>query len=505
MLLKQSDTSRVVPFMLVQGDHTTAATGLTPTVTLSKNGGAFGAAAGAVAEVSAGWYKLTPTSADTGTLGPLALHVVSQLANATTAPTNATATTGGNIPVLTAYVTGYTWVTAAGETAVSTASSTFTTTGTTSTLTITAPSLPTGATGVNWYVGANSGAMVKQGFSTTNSILLTTVLTGTPAAPSTNTANLCDPLDFQCEVVAFDPSNATNLGLSGLPTASPNAAGGLPTFGTGAGQINPDGSGNVGLKASGIDLSQLSATLKTLLLRGYLTVTGSTTGPVVADVYFTAGIYNNGTTSVVYYQSTVLGTAVYVWTDGTFWYMTTTQPGVTLPAGYFKTASGARADGSTVSGGVVTPGVYTLQGTATGTPAVVAHGNSVLSGFQPDNPILGDTAGTTTLLTRIPGTVQPQTGDSYARLGIPAGASHAADIATANAALVLANGMLGVNQAVTNYTTVDSTHSTYDLCIYDTAPHATLNDGVTGLIHKLHITQGNNGTITNAQIVTLIS
>lgn len=40
-----------------------------------------------------------------------------------------------------------------------------------------------------------------------------------------------------------------------------------------------------------------------------------------------------------------------------------------------------------------------------------------------------DTSGTTTLLTRIPGTVAAQTGDSYARLGSPAGASHAADIA----------------------------------------------------------------------------
>ena len=40
-----------------------------------------------------------------------------------------------------------------------------------------------------------------------------------------------------------------------------------------------------------------------------------------------------------------------------------------------------------------------------------------------------DTAGTTTLLTRIPGIVQPQTGDSFARLGAPAGASIAADLA----------------------------------------------------------------------------
>lgn len=40
-----------------------------------------------------------------------------------------------------------------------------------------------------------------------------------------------------------------------------------------------------------------------------------------------------------------------------------------------------------------------------------------------------DTPGTTTLLTRIPGTIQPQTGDAYARLGAPAGVSVSADIA----------------------------------------------------------------------------
>ncbi len=46
-------------------------TGLTLAVTLSKNGAAFGAAAGTVTETAGGNYYLTPTSADTGTLGPL--------------------------------------------------------------------------------------------------------------------------------------------------------------------------------------------------------------------------------------------------------------------------------------------------------------------------------------------------------------------------------------------------------------------------------------------------
>jgi hypothetical protein len=47
----------------------------------------------------------------------------------------------------------------------------------------------------------------------------------------------------------------------------------------------------------------------------------------------------------------------------------------------------------------------------------------------------GDTPGTTTLLVRIPGTVQPQTGDAYARLGAPASVSVSADIAAVNSSL----------------------------------------------------------------------
>lgn len=74
-MITQNDTSPIDFFMADSADPTgdTPKTGLTPTVTLSKNGGAFGAAAGTVAEISNGWYRLTPTSGDTGTLGDLAM------------------------------------------------------------------------------------------------------------------------------------------------------------------------------------------------------------------------------------------------------------------------------------------------------------------------------------------------------------------------------------------------------------------------------------------------
>jgi hypothetical protein len=68
-------TSRtMVFFMALSADGKTGATGKTVTATLSKNGAAFAAPQGSVAEISSGWYKLTPGVGDTGTLGPLALH-----------------------------------------------------------------------------------------------------------------------------------------------------------------------------------------------------------------------------------------------------------------------------------------------------------------------------------------------------------------------------------------------------------------------------------------------
>ncbi len=75
MKIQQSTTAYKIPFFMTQSaDHVTGLTGASPTVTLSKNGGAFGAAAGAVTEISSGWYAVAGNSTDNNTLGPLALH-----------------------------------------------------------------------------------------------------------------------------------------------------------------------------------------------------------------------------------------------------------------------------------------------------------------------------------------------------------------------------------------------------------------------------------------------
>jgi hypothetical protein len=61
-------------------------TGATVTVKLTKNGGALGAAAGPVTEVSGGWYFCAFTAADTGTLGDLGVDISSTGGSGTSVP-----------------------------------------------------------------------------------------------------------------------------------------------------------------------------------------------------------------------------------------------------------------------------------------------------------------------------------------------------------------------------------------------------------------------------------
>jgi hypothetical protein len=74
MKIQQSTTAYPLVFKMVQEDHLTAATDLTITATLSKNGATFGAAAGAVTEIGNGYYKVAGNATDSNTLGKLVLH-----------------------------------------------------------------------------------------------------------------------------------------------------------------------------------------------------------------------------------------------------------------------------------------------------------------------------------------------------------------------------------------------------------------------------------------------
>lgn len=70
-LIKQG-AIRVVSFLLIDSaDHLTGKAAIVPVVTLSKAGAAYGGAAGVVAELSTGSYKITLTAVDTNTQGEL--------------------------------------------------------------------------------------------------------------------------------------------------------------------------------------------------------------------------------------------------------------------------------------------------------------------------------------------------------------------------------------------------------------------------------------------------
>lgn len=82
-LLKQSTAYNLTVFMTDSTDHVTGKTGLTLTITASKDGAAFASITPTVTELATGWYKLALTTSHTDTVGDLALHITSTGADAT--------------------------------------------------------------------------------------------------------------------------------------------------------------------------------------------------------------------------------------------------------------------------------------------------------------------------------------------------------------------------------------------------------------------------------------
>lgn len=81
--LKQSTAANVMVFMTDSADHVAGKTGLTLTITASKDGVAFASISPTVTERGSGWYNLALTTAHTDTLGDLALHATATGADPT--------------------------------------------------------------------------------------------------------------------------------------------------------------------------------------------------------------------------------------------------------------------------------------------------------------------------------------------------------------------------------------------------------------------------------------
>lgn len=75
MLLRQSTSRNLSVLMVDSSDHVTGKTGLTLTISASKDGGAFATITPTVTELATGWYSIALTTTHTNTLGDLAFHI----------------------------------------------------------------------------------------------------------------------------------------------------------------------------------------------------------------------------------------------------------------------------------------------------------------------------------------------------------------------------------------------------------------------------------------------
>lgn len=188
------------------------------------------------------------------------------------------------------------------------------------------------------------------------------------------------------QLVSINLQDAVRGGMTALPNANAQSSGGLFTMGTGAGQINQANNGQIDVNSV-----RLSGTTQTARDLG-------------ASVLLSSG---TGTGQVSLSSGAVL--------------LQATQTGVTIPT--VTNLTNAPSDSS---------GVTTLLSRLS---AARAGYLDVLNGIVASIwAAVTDSSGVTTLLSRIVGTLaagthNAQSGDSFARLGAPSGASVSADIA----------------------------------------------------------------------------
>ncbi len=173
-----------------------------------------------------------------------------------------------------------------------------------------------------------------------------------------------DPTDDRFEVVGYDPDDGTHLGLTAIPNAAAGGASGLPTV---------DSSNNIhGLQPGAIDHAQFSNAVLATLLRSYFVTTGTTT-PATADMWCVGGLYNG----LVYWKS--FTTNLFCWYNGSSWIISAVLG--TAGSAYYT------------SGTNNSNGPYTAAGTASGTPTITPHGNSILAAYQPEQTWMALTDG----------------------------------------------------------------------------------------------------------------
>lgn len=238
------------------------------------------------------------------------------------------------------------------------------------------------------------------------------------------------PCNLEIQLVAFDPQDTVRLGLTALPNAAAQAAGGLYTRGTGAGQINQPADGQID-----VNVEKWNATsVPSEHTAGYPIVTikdGTGTGEIDTA---SGVVLAKDHTGAALATASALAT-VQADTDD----IQTRLPAALTGDGNIK-ADALRIGGTAQTGRDIGASVLLSSGTGTGqldftsgvvkanlvqilATALTETAGQIAAGFKKffniatpaatmDHLILVDTVTTYTGNT-------PQTGDAYARLGAP--------------------------------------------------------------------------------------
>ncbi len=275
---------------------------------------------------------------------------------------------------------------------------------------------------------------------------------------------------LEYDLVAYNPQDAVRLGLSSLPNASAGATNGLPLSVDSSGRVDvlkingtSQTARDIGasvLLSSGTGTGQLdftSGVVKANLVQILSTALTETSGQIAAafkhlfdvasptltclDINQTGdsfarigtagvGLTNLGDTRIANLDTTVSSRTKPADTQAAVTTVTNLTNAPT--SGDFnatmKTSLNAATPTVTVSDktgfSLSAPGIQAIWDALTSALSTVSSIGKLLvdninTTISSRSTYAGtDTSGTTTLLTRIPGVVQPQTGDSYARIGV---------------------------------------------------------------------------------------
>ena len=247
-----------------------------------------------------------------------------------------------------------------------------------------------------------------------------------------NGATKLAPSVMEIQIVAYDPQDAVHLGLSAIPNTACTTNGSLITSGTGTAQLTTS-SGNVtvgtnndktgyGLSAAAVssiwqDTTAGDFTVASSIGKSIMNGVALGTGLTIVSVSGTVGSVAAGVTVATNNDKTGYGISAAavssIWQDTT--------------AGDFTVAASI---GKSIMNGVALGTGLTINALTTNNDKT---GYSLTQAFPVNFSALGISAGghisNVDTLTTYTGDT-PQTGDCFARLGAPAGASISADIST---------------------------------------------------------------------------